>query len=96
MIESIYILCLIIIIKSEVWTITHCSGLGHETMVSAVCLSVFLRSSTISRIWIQNVLIFGSFIRVIVEYYRIIATKYQFVLGENELDIRIFRYRNMG
>ena len=24
MIESIYILCLIIIIKSEVWTITHC------------------------------------------------------------------------
>ena len=36
-----YILCLIIIIKSEVWTITHCLGLGHETMVSAVCLSIF-------------------------------------------------------
>ena len=42
MIERIYILCLIIIIKSEVWTIAHCLGLGHETMVSAVCLSVFL------------------------------------------------------
>ena len=28
--------------KSEVWTITHCLGLGHETMVSAVCLSIFL------------------------------------------------------
>ena len=45
MIERIYIyfvLCLIIIIKSEVWTITHCLGLGHETMVCAVCLSVFL------------------------------------------------------
>ena len=42
MIERIYILCLIIIIKSEVWTITHCLGLGHETMVSAVCLSIFL------------------------------------------------------
>ena len=42
MIERIYILCLIIIIKSEVWTITHCLGLGHETMVSAVCLSLFL------------------------------------------------------
>ena len=42
MIESIYILCLIIIIKSEVWTITHCLGLGHETMVCAVCLSIFL------------------------------------------------------
>ena len=38
----IYILCLIIIIKSEVWTITHCLGLGHETMVCTVCLSVFL------------------------------------------------------
>ena len=39
--EKIY-LCLIIIIKSEVWTITHCLGLGHETMVCAVCLSIFL------------------------------------------------------
>ena len=42
MIERIYILCLIIIIKSEVWTITHCLGLGHETMVCVVCLSIFL------------------------------------------------------
>ena len=42
MIERIYILCLFIIIKSEVWTIIHCLGLGHETMVSAVCLSIFL------------------------------------------------------
>ena len=41
MIERIYILCLIIIIKSKVWTITHSLGLGHETMVSAVCLSIF-------------------------------------------------------
>ena len=41
MIERIYILCLIIIIKSEVWTIYHCLGLGHETMVCAVCLSIF-------------------------------------------------------
>ena len=40
--ENIYILCFIIIIKSEVWTITHCLGLGHETMVSVVCLSIFL------------------------------------------------------
>ena len=38
-----YILCLIIITKFEVWTITHCLGLGHETMVCAVCLSIFLR-----------------------------------------------------
>ena len=41
MIERIYILCLIIIIKSEVWTIIHCLGLGHETMVCAVCLYIF-------------------------------------------------------
>ena len=39
--ENIYILCLIII-KSEVWTITHCLGWGHETMMCAVCLSIFL------------------------------------------------------
>ena len=42
MIERIYLFCLIIIIKSEVWTITHCLWSGHETMVCAVCLFVFL------------------------------------------------------
>ena len=26
----------------EIWTITHCLGLGHETMVCAVCLAIFL------------------------------------------------------
>ena len=36
--------CLIIIIKSEVWTIIHCLGLGHETMVCAVCLFIWVRS----------------------------------------------------
>ena len=40
--ENIYILCLTIIIKSEVWTIAHCLGLDHDTMVWAVCLSIFL------------------------------------------------------
>ena len=49
MIERIYILCLIIIIKSEVWIITHCLGLGHETMVCAVCLFVFLLIEGCSR-----------------------------------------------
>ena len=42
MIERIYILCLVFIIKSEVWTITHCLGLGHETMVCTVFLYIFL------------------------------------------------------
>ena len=38
--ENIYPLSYIIIIKSEVWT--HCLGLAHETMICAVCLSIFL------------------------------------------------------
>ena len=42
MIERIYVCFLIIIIKSEVWTIIHCLWLDHETMVCAVCLSIFL------------------------------------------------------
>ena len=37
-----YILCLTIIIKSEVWTITHCLGLRLETVVCAVCIPIFL------------------------------------------------------
>ena len=41
-IERIYILCLIMIIKLEVWTTTYCLGLGHETMVSAAFISIFL------------------------------------------------------
>ena len=38
-----YILCLFIIIKSEVWIIVNCLGLGHESMVCAVCLSMFCK-----------------------------------------------------
>ena len=48
MIESMYILCLSIIIKSEVWTFTHCLGLGNETMVCVVCLFTFLCSAEFS------------------------------------------------
>ena len=29
----------------RIWTITHCLGLGHETMVCAVCLPIFLCTS---------------------------------------------------
>ena len=55
-IERIYIPCLIIIIKSEVWTITHCLGLGHETMMCVVCLSVFLweRFNTLITVYVQT------------------------------------------
>ena len=35
------VLYLIIIVKSEVWPICHCLGLGHVTMVWAVCVSIF-------------------------------------------------------
>ena len=43
-----YSLCLIIIIKSEIWTIIHCLRLGHETMECAVFFSIFLRTTYIS------------------------------------------------
>ena len=37
-----FVLHLIIIIKSEIWPITHCLGFSHKTMVCAVCISLFL------------------------------------------------------
>ena len=40
MILRIWIFYLILIIRLEVWPISHCLGLGHETMVGAVCLSI--------------------------------------------------------
>ena len=47
-----YILCLIIIIiKSEVWTITHCLWLGHETMVR--CVSLYILMVIITTLWIS-------------------------------------------
>ena len=54
MIERIHIRCLIIIIKSEVWTITHCLGLGHETIVSAVYLSYRLFASEMPQWFLLN------------------------------------------
>ena len=42
-----YTLCHFIIIKSEVWTVIHCLGLGHETIVCAVCLSILLSAHVI-------------------------------------------------
>ena len=62
----IYRHCLIIIIKSEVWTIINCLGLGHEIMVSAVCLSIFLlyvfaHSSFSSRLIVSNRILWNVF-----------------------------------
>ena len=42
MIVRIRALYFIITIKSEVWPICHCLGFGHETMVCAVYLFIFL------------------------------------------------------
>ena len=44
-------LYLIISIKLEVWSIYHCLGLGHETMVCAVCLSIFRYIGWMSADW---------------------------------------------
>ena len=41
-IVRIHVLYLIIIVKLKLWPISHCLGLGHETIVYAVCLSIFL------------------------------------------------------
>ena len=51
--ENIYVLCLIIIIKSEILTITHCLGLGHETILCAMCASIFLHNATFHLILIS-------------------------------------------
>ena len=60
MIGKIYILCLIIIIKSEVWNIIHCLGLGHGTMVCAVCLYILIDLlslfSNISSVVLQRII----------------------------------------
>ena len=42
MIVGIYVFNLIFIIKSEAWPNCYCLGLGHETVVCAACLSIFL------------------------------------------------------
>ena len=54
-IERIYILCLIIIIKSEVWTITHCLGLGHETMVYALYVFLYSYQSSASLAFVRRI-----------------------------------------
>ena len=38
----IHVFYLIIIIKFEVWPICHCLGLDHETMLCAVCVSIYI------------------------------------------------------
>ena len=48
-----YTLCLIIIIKSEVWTIIGCLELGHRTMVCTICLSILLKDKKCPGIWMH-------------------------------------------
>ena len=43
---SLVMIVLLSSLKSEVWTTTHRLGLCHETMVSAVCLSIFFWNSS--------------------------------------------------
>ena len=61
MIERIYILCLIIIIKSEVWTITHCLGLGHEKNGTR-CMSSYILTHTHTYIYIYMYLYICTFL----------------------------------
>ena len=68
MIVKIPVPNLIIIIKSEVWPICHCLWLGHETMVCALCFSIFLdacfdKNLILGCLWllvfVLNILILG-------------------------------------
>ena len=43
MIVEILVIHSIITIKLEIWIISKCLGIGHETMVCAVCLAIFIR-----------------------------------------------------
>ena len=54
-IVEIPVLDLSIIIKSDVWSICHCLWLGHETMLCAVCLSMFFMrvQTVVSEIHVQ-------------------------------------------
>ena len=45
----------IIIIESEVWSMCHFLGFGHETMVCTVCISIFYDSYIRSSIRITNI-----------------------------------------
>ena len=50
-----------IIIKSAVLSICHCFGLDHETMVWAVCLSIFLTHwGRVTHICVSNLTTIGS------------------------------------
>ena len=46
-------LVMIIIIKSEVWTISYCLGLGHETMVCILCVYVLMESLSYDKLMIN-------------------------------------------
>ena len=51
-----WVLYPIIIIISEVWIINHCVGLGHETMVCAVYLTMFLWPTCLTAtLWEWNI-----------------------------------------
>ena len=65
MILRIPVLDFIIITKSEVCPICHCLGWGHETMVCAVCLSIFLLRGVYYHL--NQLMFFTS--RIIEDYY---------------------------
>ena len=52
MIMRIFVLHLIII-KSEIWVTSHCLGLGHKTVVCAVCMGLllFMHIVTVESTW---------------------------------------------
>ena len=52
----VVLLLLLLIVKSEVWPVCYCLGIGHEAMVWAVCLFIFLSPLSIFSLWPSKVL----------------------------------------
>ena len=84
------VLYLMIIIKSEVWSICHCFGLGHETIACAVCLSIFLYITYPSDSTWCNLNSKLAFTHLSPEQFDIIAKTQMMVIFENRL--YIYRY----
>ena len=60
-----------------------------EIVILSVNNNFQLRTSTIRRICIQNVLLFDSVIPITNEYYINISDEYEFILGADELCIML-------
>ena len=89
-----YTLCLIIIIKSEVWTIIHCLGLGHETMLYVVCISIFLDMLIFLYAWIFVIQQYGT-LSFYIWNQRLFYFDLSFTLHSTIIDLALDRWQEI-